>query len=107
MELCDGKSEKASEGMPLSDGGISACTGEGAFAEEPQLSEWSAEDSQMSLGSGPDGLSLLPEVDVFGAPLVAEVEEDAPALVKKLGKNNRKGFNPFGFKLKKDPGLTS
>ena len=54
-------------------------------------------------GSGPDGLSLLPEVDVFGAPLVAEVEEDAPALVKKLGKNNRKGFNPFGFKLKHLP----
>ena len=52
MELCDGKSEQASEGMSLSDGGISDCTGEGACAEEPQLSEGSTEDSQMSLGAG-------------------------------------------------------
>ncbi len=33
-------------------------------------------------GSGPDRLSLLPEVDVFGAALVAVVEEDPAALVR-------------------------
>ena len=52
MELCENESEKASEGMSLSDGGISDCSGEGACAEEPQLSGGSAEDSQMSLGVG-------------------------------------------------------
>ena len=33
-------------------------------------------------GGGPDGLSLLPEADVFGAPLVSVVEEDPAALVR-------------------------
>ena len=68
MELCDGKSEKASEGMPLPDGGISDCIGEGACAEEPQLSEGSTEDSHISLGTGEeehqlsDGRRRLPNV---------------------------------------------
>ena len=48
MELCDSESERASEGMSLS----SDCSGEGAGAEEPQLSEGSAEDSHMCLGAG-------------------------------------------------------